>query len=345
MKKIILATFALAALFSCAKQPELPDPVTGARRVQIGANLPKETKVVFTEDGRNLKSTWKEGDKVSVIYKNGDIYVNEEFTLKSGAGTASGTFENQASLLPENINSFTVCYPYRDESAEGTWAMLLGTQQGTLAGMGDLIPLSGTGSLSASPVLKPIVTILRLKAGLELLTGDDGSTNVPISFTVTGEALYATATYNGSTLTGNKAPISLNGTLTMSNGVLNQDVYVILHLTQAGLDNPSLDLRLHRGNDIYNWTITRTGDDKEMENGHMYTLSPNDANILSKLAPQKIKTAEPAPLKTLYVATDGNDSNAGTSIGAPLRTLQRAFDLADAGTHIYLRGGVYNQTA
>ena len=344
MKKIILATFALAALFSCAKQPELPDPVTGARRVQIGANLPKETKVVFTEDGRNLKSTWKEGDKVSVIYKNGDIYVNEEFTLKSGAGTASGTFECATSSLPDGEN-FRICYPYYP-AGDNTWTMLLGTQQGTLAGMGDLIPLSGTASsLSASPVLSPIVTFLRLKAGLKLLTGDDGSTNVPISFTVTGEALYATATYNGSTLTGNKAPLSLNGELTMSNGVLDQDVYVILHLTQAGLDNPSLDLRLHRGNDIYNWTITRTGDDKEMENGHMYTLSPNDANILSKLAPQKIKTAEPAPLKTLYVATDGNDSNAGTSIGAPLRTLQRAFDLAEAGTHIYLREGVYNEKA
>ena len=343
MKKIILATFALAALFSCAKQPELPDPVTGARRVQIGANLPKETKVVFTEDGRNLKSTWKAGDEVSVIYHNGTEYVNEKFTLKSGAGTASGTFECATSSLPDGEN-FRICYPYYP-AGDNTWTMLLGSQQGTLAGMGDLIPLSGTASsLSASPVLSPIVTFLRLKEGLQLLT-DDTATNAPVSFTVTGDALYATATYNGSALTGNKAPITLNGALTMSNGVLNQDVYVILHLTQTGLNNPSLDLRLHRGNDIYNWTITRTGDDKEMENGHMYTLSPSDANILSKLAPQKIKTAEPAPLKTLYVATDGNDSNAGTSIGAPLRTLQRAFDLADAGTHIYLRGGVYNQTA
>lgn len=43
-----------------------------------------------------------------------------------------------------------------------------------------------------------------------------------------------------------------------------------------------------------------------------------------------------------YVATDGSDSNAGTS-SAPWKTLQHAADTAPAGSTVYVRGGVYNQ--
>jgi hypothetical protein len=42
----------------------------------------------------------------------------------------------------------------------------------------------------------------------------------------------------------------------------------------------------------------------------------------------------------LYVATNGSDSNPGT-LAAPLKTIQRAVDLAQAGTTIQVRGGTY----
>lgn len=42
----------------------------------------------------------------------------------------------------------------------------------------------------------------------------------------------------------------------------------------------------------------------------------------------------------LYVAPNGNDSNAGT-LAAPLRTIQKAVDLAQSGYTIHLRGGTY----
>jgi hypothetical protein len=42
----------------------------------------------------------------------------------------------------------------------------------------------------------------------------------------------------------------------------------------------------------------------------------------------------------LYVATNGNDANPG-SLSQPLRTVQRAVDLAQPGTTILLRGGTY----
>jgi hypothetical protein len=49
---------------------------------------------------------------------------------------------------------------------------------------------------------------------------------------------------------------------------------------------------------------------------------------------------QPQPTSALYVATNGNDSAAGT-LAAPLRTIQRAVDLAQPGYTIFIRGGTY----
>lgn len=48
----------------------------------------------------------------------------------------------------------------------------------------------------------------------------------------------------------------------------------------------------------------------------------------------------PPPTNALYVATNGNDSSPGT-LSQPLRTIQRAVDLAQAGYTIFIRGGTY----
>src|SRR5690606_27151509 len=55
-------------------------------------------------------------------------------------------------------------------------------------------------------------------------------------------------------------------------------------------------------------------------------------------APGSRYTAPPA---TLYVATDGNDSNSGRSEDAPLRTLSRAASMVRPGDVVYIRGGTY----
>ncbi len=44
----------------------------------------------------------------------------------------------------------------------------------------------------------------------------------------------------------------------------------------------------------------------------------------------------------IYVATDGNDTNPGT-MEKPLRTIQKAADLAKAGDTVYVRGGTYSE--
>ena len=45
-----------------------------------------------------------------------------------------------------------------------------------------------------------------------------------------------------------------------------------------------------------------------------------------------------------YVSPDGDDSNEGTSVDAPLKTIQRAVDAATPGTTVFVRAGVYRET-
>src|SRR5258705_8764946 len=48
----------------------------------------------------------------------------------------------------------------------------------------------------------------------------------------------------------------------------------------------------------------------------------------------------PAPARTYYVATTGEDSQSGTE-AEPLRTIQKAVSLARAGDTVLVRSGVY----
>lgn len=50
----------------------------------------------------------------------------------------------------------------------------------------------------------------------------------------------------------------------------------------------------------------------------------------------------PLSANAYYVSTAGNDSNAGTA-QAPLRTIQKAADLAAAGDTVYIKGGTYRE--
>lgn len=59
-------------------------------------------------------------------------------------------------------------------------------------------------------------------------------------------------------------------------------------------------------------------------------------------APKSHAAPQPNKANTYYVAVDGADSNQGT-IDSPWKTLQHAADLAEPGTRVYIRGGVYHQ--
>ena len=55
------------------------------------------------------------------------------------------------------------------------------------------------------------------------------------------------------------------------------------------------------------------------------------------------RAAYPAPADAVYVATTGNDSSSG-SVGAPVRTVNHAIDLASSGGTIVLRAGTYHES-
>ena len=56
-----------------------------------------------------------------------------------------------------------------------------------------------------------------------------------------------------------------------------------------------------------------------------------------------IASAHPVWAATYYVATTGNDNNSGTSIDAPLKTIQKAMNKAVAGDTVLVRGGTYRE--
>jgi hypothetical protein len=51
--------------------------------------------------------------------------------------------------------------------------------------------------------------------------------------------------------------------------------------------------------------------------------------------------ASSASAAKYYVATNGSDSNSGTSESSPFRSIQHALDLVQAGDTVYVRGGIY----
>ena len=54
--------------------------------------------------------------------------------------------------------------------------------------------------------------------------------------------------------------------------------------------------------------------------------------------------AGPAHATDYYVATNGSNSNSGTSLASPFLTIQQAANAAQAGDNIYVRGGTYRET-
>ncbi|GAA0849709.1 right-handed parallel beta-helix repeat-containing protein [Streptosporangium amethystogenes subsp. fukuiense] len=70
-------------------------------------------------------------------------------------------------------------------------------------------------------------------------------------------------------------------------------------------------------------------------------LTPTTSAGLPNIDYLDVETGgQPQPANELYVATNGNDADPGT-LSAPLKTIQRAVDLAQPGHTIVIRGGTY----
>jgi len=65
--------------------------------------------------------------------------------------------------------------------------------------------------------------------------------------------------------------------------------------------------------------------------------------VTAAFATRSEALAEPT-LRTLYVSASGDDGNPGTSPGSPVRTIQRAANLAQAGDLVLIQPGVYRES-
>ncbi|MET7401054.1 CBM35 domain-containing protein [Dactylosporangium sp. NPDC005572] len=99
------------------------------------------------------------------------------------------------------------------------------------------------------------------------------------------------------------------------------------------------------GTGAWNTWVTRTLTVNVTAGSNTVRFSPTSAAGLPNIDYLDVDVSgQPQPTSTLYVATNGNDSNAGTP-SAPLRTIQRAVDLAQPGGTILIRGGTYAPAA
>jgi hypothetical protein len=103
----------------------------------------------------------------------------------------------------------------------------------------------------------------------------------------------------------------------------------------ATVQTPSFE-----GTGAWNTWITKTLTVNVNAGSNTIRLSPTTSAGLANVDYLDFEAGTIQPANALYVATNGNDSNAGT-LAAPLRTIQRAVDLAQPGHTIYIRGGTY----
>lgn len=134
--------------------------------------------------------------------------------------------------------------------------------------------------------------------------------------------------------------------LTNSNGL-----YVVEILERAG-HRPGVQIDLDATADMVHWvrpwwvrSITNSlpGDPTNSVRESFLTYLPGTNTFIIRGV---LKLFEAGPeAANYYVATNGNDSAAGTSTNAPFRSLHKAVSVVGPGQLIYVRGGTYSTNA
>ena len=155
MKKIILYSAAIAALFACNKIDEEVIPVNseGKQIITAYASTPF-TKLAYSENsvggGSGLKSTWETGDTFKAIQKTGEDVKVVTFTLYDGNGTTQGKFQTETEGVTAETQWTAVLGSHSTISSEEIHCSYKG-QDGKLASLDDYNYMVSTGSTGTAP--------------------------------------------------------------------------------------------------------------------------------------------------------------------------------------------------
>ena len=180
MKKIILYSAAIAALFACNKIEEEVIPVNseGKQIITAYASIPF-TKLAYEENtvggGGGLSSTWKTGDTFKAIQKTGGDVKVVTFTLYDGDGTSSGKFQTETEGVTAETQWTAVLGSHSTISGEEEIHCSYKGQNGKLASLDDYnyVVSSGIGTaptFSFNPgTAKSYIMRIKLPAGIKCI--------------------------------------------------------------------------------------------------------------------------------------------------------------------------------
>ncbi|MCV9386954.1 InlB B-repeat-containing protein [Reichenbachiella ulvae] len=178
--------------------------------------------------------------------------------------------------------------------------------------------VSGGGTFDAGSVISLTATA---DSGYQFdgWSGDASGSNNPLSVTVDANKSI-TASFSPVTASTYTLTTSANGNGTVSaGGTYDAGSTVTVTATAAS------------GYYFSGWTGSASGTTNPLS----VTMDGNKS-ITANFSEEVVVIGD-----AFYVATNGNDSNSGTSVSAPFATLQKAIESVSAGGYIYLRGGTY----
>ena len=212
ISRTIIFTLCVAALYSCAKELQMPDP-SGDGIVPEGyseVTLTASSEQVLSRTSLSGGSTvWSAGDRIKVVYSDGSA--SDPFTLTGGAGTNTAEFTG---LVPNGKSAVAAVYPasaYSSVSGTAVRVSVPEEQPGTFAaGNVAVAKVGAENDMSFKNVNSFLV--FQLKAGSEVskveVSSVDGSAlsgtvqvdcsgAVPEAGAVTGPASTVSMTTSG----------------------------------------------------------------------------------------------------------------------------------------------------
>ena len=161
--RTVLGLGVLAGLAGCAKENIIPDGPSDGEMVKVTFSATQEGAQTRTSVGADGKAVnWSEPDAISVF----DGTSNTKYTLTSGAGETSATFDSDAEI--QKADSYIALYPYQSgvSMSDGTLSnVTLKSEQTAVVGSfdpGAALMLAQTESGSLSLAFKNVVGYVKV---------------------------------------------------------------------------------------------------------------------------------------------------------------------------------------